>query len=270
MFSSFRNRFGIPGVISVVALVFALVGGAFAANDLGGSGKGATASAKKKATKGPRGPKGATGPAGPAGAAGPKGDTGAAGANGSNGADGAKGSTGSNGTSATVTPVAGSPTGPCGIPGGVKVSSASPDAFVCNGEAGASGSDGSPWTAGGTLPEGATQTGTWSAVAFSAGTMVSADISFPIQLEAALDGTHVHYFADSDFGDTCAGSVAEPTAPAGHLCVYGGVENGQLSYPSTPVGPGLETRGASVAGAFMTAVFTGAFGNALGTWAVTG
>jgi hypothetical protein len=31
MFSMFRERFGIAGVISVIALVFAMVGGAFAA-----------------------------------------------------------------------------------------------------------------------------------------------------------------------------------------------------------------------------------------------
>ncbi|HKB50891.1 MAG TPA: hypothetical protein VKC63_05620, partial [Solirubrobacterales bacterium] len=67
MLSPLRNRFGIPGVISVIALVFAMLGGAYAASD-NGSGK-ATASAKAKA--GPRGPRGKTGPAGPAGPAGP-------------------------------------------------------------------------------------------------------------------------------------------------------------------------------------------------------
>ena len=82
MFSTLRNRFGIPGVISVIALVFAMFGGAYAASNSSGGGK-ATASAKAK--KGPKGPKGATGPAGPAGAAGPagpagpKGDAGATG-----------------------------------------------------------------------------------------------------------------------------------------------------------------------------------------------
>jgi hypothetical protein len=51
MFSTLRNRFGIPGVISVIALVFAMLGGAYAANNSSGGGK-ATASAKVK--KGPR------------------------------------------------------------------------------------------------------------------------------------------------------------------------------------------------------------------------
>src|SRR5258706_13999527 len=77
MFSPLSNRFGIPGVISVIALVFAMLGGAYAASNNSGGGK---ASASAKAKKGPRGPKGATGPAGPAGPSGParsKGDPGA-------------------------------------------------------------------------------------------------------------------------------------------------------------------------------------------------
>ena len=47
MFSTLRNRFGIPGVISVIALVFAMFGGAYAASNSSGGGK-ATASAKAK------------------------------------------------------------------------------------------------------------------------------------------------------------------------------------------------------------------------------
>ena len=34
MFSTLRTRFGIPGVISVIALVFAMFGGAYAASQL--------------------------------------------------------------------------------------------------------------------------------------------------------------------------------------------------------------------------------------------
>jgi hypothetical protein len=32
---SLRNRFGLPGLIAVVALVFAMIGGAYAANQPG-------------------------------------------------------------------------------------------------------------------------------------------------------------------------------------------------------------------------------------------
>jgi hypothetical protein len=103
MFSTLRTRFGIPGVISVIALVFAMFGGAYAASNSSGGGK-ATAS-KSKVKRGPRGPKGATGPAGPQGPAGAKGDAGANGSNGAagptgpTGAAGAKGATGATGFS---------------------------------------------------------------------------------------------------------------------------------------------------------------------------
>ena len=92
MFSLLRNRFGIPGVISVIALVFAMAGGAFAANNLQSGGSKATASAKGK--QGPRGKPGKTGKTGPQGPAGAKGDTGAQGAPGAKGDTGAPGQTG--------------------------------------------------------------------------------------------------------------------------------------------------------------------------------
>lgn len=94
MFSMFRNRFGIPGVIAVMALVFAMFGGAYAANHPRG-GK-ATASAKAK--KGPRGPRGKTGPAGPTGPQGLPGANGKDGATGPPGPPGPPGATGPTGT----------------------------------------------------------------------------------------------------------------------------------------------------------------------------
>lgn len=86
MLSFMRNRFGIPGAISVVALVFAMLGGAYAANQSGNAGS--KASASKKGKRGPRGPKG---PAGPKGAQGPVGPQGPAGKDGSQGAPGEPG-----------------------------------------------------------------------------------------------------------------------------------------------------------------------------------
>jgi len=236
MFSTLRNRFGIPGVISVIALVFALVGGAFAANNLGGSSKGATASAKK-AAKGPRGPRGATGPGGPAGAAGPagpKGDNGAAGANGSNGSDGTKGATGTNGQS--VTTAVEPPFGECGEQEGVELTSASGTDYVCNGAEGAEGSKGDPWTAGGTLPVGATQTGTWVLADQSPEYLVGGfllwnvtPISFPIPLKKPLDASHVFFVkAKGEIPSQCndpdhpgTPSLLNPEAVSGNLCVFG-------------------------------------------------
>src|SRR6188472_2090585 len=133
MFSTLRNRFGIPGVISVIALVFAMFGGAYAASNSSGGGK-ATASAKAK--KGPRGPKGATGPAGPAGPAGPtgaKGDAGAPGANGTNGAPGTPGAAGKSVTSEQFEGTDEPSEAECEEAGGVEFKSASPTTYACNG-----------------------------------------------------------------------------------------------------------------------------------------
>jgi len=96
MFTMLRTKFGIPGIVSVIALVFAMIGGAYAANGEGG-GK-ATSSAKaKKGPRGPRGPVGPAGPAGPAGPQGPKGDKGDKGDAGQQGNEGPEGKEGPKG-----------------------------------------------------------------------------------------------------------------------------------------------------------------------------
>ena len=89
MLTPLRTKFGVPGVISIIALVFAMIGGAYAASD---GGQFATASKSKKnsgLTKNQKkevesiakkyqgtGPSGAVGPPGPAGASGGKGPIG--------------------------------------------------------------------------------------------------------------------------------------------------------------------------------------------------
>jgi hypothetical protein len=277
MFSTLRNRFGIPGVISVIALVFAMLGGAYAASNDGGGGK-ATASAKAK--RGPRGPKGATGPAGPAGAQGPAGPAGPVGANGANGE---KGATGTNGTSVTVTNEASNPSAPCGIPGGIKVKSANPDAFVCNGEDGAPGIDGSPWTLDGTLPSGATETGVWSFSGIKNTEPPSSyplfgalsSISFTIPLAAPLDSGHVVFVptpaaAENPDPTHCAGSAASPSAVSGYLCVYEQTSGG-LSNPLV-LAPNSLQKGTGKTGTLVVypSVSSELAPFAYGTWAVTG
>jgi hypothetical protein len=229
MFSPLRNRFGIPGVISVIALVFAMLGGAYAASNNGG-GK-ATASAKAK--KGPRGPKGATGPAGPAGPQGP------AGANGKDGANGTNGSNGADGKSVSGTSFAGSKGG-C-TEGGIEFVSASGPTFACNGKKGTNGTNGTngaqgpkgdPWTAGGTLPVGSTETGGWtvgnanvpkSEPGLFQFRSARIPISFPIPLAAPLGGSEVKVKPvgfSGTAGEECPGSATEPLAMSGFLCVY--------------------------------------------------
>ncbi len=207
MLSPLRNRFGIPGVISVIALVFAMLGGAYAASNDDGSGSKASASAKGKpgprgprGKPGPAGPAGPQGPAGPAGAKGDKGDTGAAGSNGSNGAAGATGATG--------------PTGK-------------------------TGATGSPWTAGGFLPTGETLTGTWGATRGTAGP-VTAPIPFTLPLEddpeafyvslnyenaQAHETSEVEEILEDAAEHGCPGfDNGVPLADPGKLCVYGSFE----------------------------------------------
>jgi hypothetical protein len=226
MFSTLRTRFGIPGVISVMALVFAMFGGAYAASNSSDGGK-ATASAKAK--KGPRGPKGTTGPAGPAGPQGPAGPV---------GAKGDAGAAGVNGVSVTSTESANAIDGHCtgtgtSGKGGSKFVSATGVTYACNGKNGTTG-----FTE--TLPPGKTETGTWAFAPIRASAItgeVKVPISFPIPLEAipgptagALGANQVHYIGvsgEEQFDETtkgpslaCHGTVEEPSADPGNLCIY--------------------------------------------------
>jgi hypothetical protein len=283
---SLRNRFGIPGVISVIALVFAMLGGAYAASNNGG-GK-ATASAKAK--RGPKGPKGATGPAGPAGLAGPQGAAGANGKDGAAGSAGAQGSQGLPGKSVAVANYSG-PECPGSEEGATVEVSGEPTTkkYVCDGEEGAQGPQGSPWTAGGTLPAGATETGAWAygEMAPSSHPVITA-ISFPIPLAAALNASHVHYInpageevVDEELNTATptqcgspVGTASEPKASPGNLCVYAAGQSCLLSSSAsitTAISTGIGARGASKVGARLRFAFCIAEPSAgSGTWAVTG
>jgi hypothetical protein len=276
MFSTLRTRFGIPGVISVMALVFAMFGGAYAASNSSGGGK-ATASAKAK--KGPRGPKGAKGDpgsSGPQGPAGPKGDAGAAGSN------------GAPGVSVTATESANAIEGHCtgtGATGkgGSKFVSASGTTYACNGmegEEGQPGDPGDPWTAGGVLPPEATETGAFmlgseTKSGVYAGSALSA-ISFPIPLKSGLDESHIIYTYEGPWPANCenadhAGnaSPANPEASPGYLCIYRGAGVGfenTMEFVSPSGGQGTGVSGVALLsepndtpnGNYMT-----------GSWAVT-
>jgi len=244
MFSLLRNRFGIPGVISVIALVFAMAGGAFAANNLQSGGSKATASAKGK--QGPRGKPGKTGKTGPQGPAGAKGDTGA------QGAPGAKGDTGAQGAP--------------GAPG-------------AKGDTGAPGQTGFTET----LPSGETETGAWSAfVEGASGGAAAAALSFSIPLEQPLDATHVvknplGYDGEDEVGpehEKCPGKAANPRAQAGYLCVYTGnafiaeFGTGGVESISDPGASASEQPGAATSGAVLIVSST-KLASIAGTWAVT-
>lgn len=259
MFSLMRNRFGVPGVIAVIALVFAMIGGAYAASG------GLTSKQKKEVKKiakseaqklvgtgptgpaGPAGPPGTAGAQGPTGPEGPEGLQGPAGANGTNGADGKTvlsgttvpaASLGTNGdfyirttTSEIYGPKA---AGVWGSPTSLKGADGAPGA---PGAPGGPGPEGSPWVAG-TAPSEVILKGTWSIPQYTAAGAAEA-INVPIstgvpvptgpQLNLALGAGLVNTEeAEQQAEVFCPGSAANPTiatefaelAGVGVLCIY--------------------------------------------------
>jgi len=237
--------------IGVIALIAALAGGAIAATG-GISKKEATKIAQREAKKfpGPAGSKGDTGPAGPVG---PKGDTGSAGPEGPKGPAGPTGSAGAPGV-----------TGPTGTAGAKGATGATGPTGT--GATGATGPTGSPFTAGGTLPAGATQTGVWSFAASKAdGAGVKVPISFAIPLTAKLAGSKIIYVPASGPNPdptNCTGTVEQPKAASGFLCVYeqAGTENTLHFLDFSP----------SVAGVFLGFAVLEDGATASGSYAVTG
>jgi hypothetical protein len=228
MFSLLRNRFGIPGILSVLALVFAMAGGAYAAKKYVIT---STSQIKPSVLKALKGTSGAPGAPGAAGAQGPAG---------ANGKDGANGLPGKDGVSAVATPLA---AGNANCPdGGAEVKSASAPAFVCNG---------SPWTAEGTLPSEATETGSWggSAVVTKEKEEAEAEVGtlYPISFTIPLaEAPELIYVKVGETKTGCPGIVGGiPAADPGKLCVYERLPGGPVFAgigfnPDTgaPTGPG--------------------------------
>jgi hypothetical protein len=245
MLQKLHQKLGTAGfVLSIVALVAALGGGAYAASG-GLTGKQkkevkkiSQTEAKKFATAGPQGP---------AGAPGAKGDAGAAGANGTNGTNGAAGA------SVTGAPIAAG--GACGVGvTGVKYTLGSTSTDVCNGKNGTNGTTGFTET----LPPEKTETGIigFATTFFGSGPEKSKKeafpISFPIPLSAGAEVDAVLVLANQDSVAGCpgrggagsfppgAGEVYTPGIPEaepGFLCIY---ENGregvsQVTNPFIPV-----------------------------------
>ena len=205
-----EEPFGKAGLtVAVIALVFAMLGGAYAASNSSDGGK-ATASAKaKKGPRGPKGPKGDTGPAGPAGAKGDKGDTGAAGAAGKDGAPGAQGAQGAAGAQGKQ--------GTTGAPGAPGTPGKDGEDGVC--------SQANPECV---MPSKATFTGTWSieqsavkgtdAPATASG---SDAISFPLRYPGATLFDVQYVKTEGEFEEEgCPGTTTKPDADAGFLCIY--------------------------------------------------
>lgn len=261
MISRIHEKLGTAGfLISIVALVVALTGGAYAASG-GLNGK-----QKKEVEKIAKKFAGAPGAPGTPGAAGSKGDNGAAGSNGTNGTNGA------NGTSVTTTAIPTS-SATCGHNGGVEVKSASPTQNVCNGTTGFAES----------LPSEKTETGTWSYGPVPTGANhVRFQVSFPTPLAT---GVHVavHYIklVETEPGSEefelghptaeCPGTAAHPEAVPGNLCLYAAIgteEPGATTLSSIDPISG-EGGKAGAVGAAVTFFGNTAGSQGFGDWAVT-
>ena len=181
MFSAIRRRLTYANVALTIALVFAMSGGAYAAKRYLITSTKQISPKVLAQLKGAKGAQGAVGAAGPAGAQGPTGPQGPAGTAGKDGVNGKDGAAGQVG-----------PPGP-------------------KGENGLTG-----FTE--TLPAEKTETGTWT-VSTPAEAAPYFSISFPIPLSAPLDSTKVH-FASASGGEDCPGTVDQPEAEPGNLCIY--------------------------------------------------
>lgn len=277
MFSRIHSQFGTTAMIlSIAAMILALGGGAYAANN-------ATSS---KAKAGKPGPRGKTGPAGPAGPAGP---TGPAGSNGTNGTNGSPGTPGANGKS-VVTGNAGSECANGGSTVEVEGTPASKK-HICNGTTGFTK----------TLPVGETETGDFITplencnFSTNSGCDSRFPVSFPIPLPEPIEANHAYYVTTEETEDlenqtgsgeapaACpatldepGGTVEDPKAEKGYLCLYQGHTSGapgqkpnvQIFRPGQR--PEVFEDSAGVAGAEVNSYYEVEGEHELGgTWAVT-
>lgn len=255
---SISEPFGKAGlIVATLALVMAMLGGAYAAT--GGSATRANSSAR--GARGPRGPKGARGLVGPQGAEGPKG---AKGDPGTPGKDGSNGTPGKDGVNVTFSPAS---EAACAA-GGSVFKASNGETTICNGEDGETG-----FTE--TLPKGKTETGSWAGAVYEVGPVA---ISFNIPLAAPIDESHTVVIPEGGTppaecenpGHAGTASVENPEAKPGFLCIY--VDITPESAVKEIEAPGTDTEGAGTTGTFVIVETTSnveEHGKARGTWAVT-
>jgi Collagen triple helix repeat (20 copies) len=218
-------------IISIVALVAALGGGAYAASS-GLSGKQkkevtkiAQTEAKKFAAK-----PGAAGPQGSAGAAGAKGDTGPEGKQGPEGKPGPEGTEGKQGI---------------------------------QGEPGETG-----FTA--VLPSEQTEVGVWSFQPVAEAGAVFAPISFNIPVDGTVVAHYMGWQNEEEPQPTteCPGTADQPAAAPGNLCIYSGEQFESLVFTGVenPSGTSLSV---TRSGTLLHFLGVPVGHNGFGSWAVT-
>jgi hypothetical protein len=257
MLSPLRNRFGIPGVISVIALVFAMLGGAYAASDSGSRKSSASASkaSASKAKRGPKGPRGPRGPQGAPGLQGPEGPQGPAGANGKDGLNGKNGVNGTNGAPGKSVLSGEETPGTNCAQGGYwfEIQGSGNKSYVCEGGGGSGG--------GTTLAPGETSTGLWQ-FQTSDTSFAFMSISYPLRVEPAPEFNWIGVGEPATAA--CPGSQEDPQAEPGHLCIYAQQIEGTQSFPEPA---GSVDRNSGFRGIFRADEPQPARG--FGSWAVT-
>ncbi|SRR6266516_461118 len=211
---SIREPFGKAGLtVAILALVMAMVGGAWAAVGLNAKQK-KEVKAIAKSFQG-TGPAGTQGPAGPPG---PKGDTGAKGDKGDTGSPGAPGAPGAPGKDGTFS------TEPL------------PEGQTLTGVWGTSGGQGVKTESG--TPIGGEQDISLSAITFpiplssppTALRQLAPEVGAGVKLEEESFSIYEptgDLFAD--WAAACPGSAASPKAEPGFLCIYEGREKGTVT-----------------------------------------
>ena len=274
MFERVRRRMSYANVAATLALVLAMSSSALAATHyLITSTKQISPKVLKALeakTKGSAGQAGAQGVAGPTGSQGPVGPSG----KGEKGEQGTPGEPGQAGKSVVSAAEAAGPHAHCAEGGAsFEVEGSGRKTLACNG---------SPWTVSGTLPAGKTETGTWGF--YSAKVIFTyVQLSFPVPLGRALEGNHIRFIKQGESttpGDGCGGgSVENPTAEPGYLCIYtralSGVYNELSEKVEEPSGYGDPEQGEPPANIGTTGITTDFFmpteeeGEGEGDWAVT-
>lgn len=136
-----------------------------------------------------------------------------------------------------------------------------------NGVNGANGSNGTNGTTGftSTLPSGKTEVGTWAADLLTEASVYYMPISFNIPLLAPPESTIIGKKAPSTAD--CPGTVGNPKAGAGHLCIYTGELLGGTLFQFDP---SQEGSGVNTYGTVLGLKSGASQALAYGTWAVTG
>jgi len=197
MVSRIHQKLGTAGlIIAIIALIAALAGTAFAAAGLNSKQK----KEVKKIAKQFAGKPGAPGQPGAQGPAGPQGP---AGKNGSSGTDGKNGTDGKSVVSTELPPGPGEECPEGGY--SFEVEGSGNENFVCNGA-----------SSTGPLRSGETITGSWSFSAAPGDTRPLASISYPREWENPTG--ELRWAIGSAV--ECPGTLSEPKAEPGFLCVY--------------------------------------------------